>query len=82
MEVLFDKKAGYFKETKADNVMEKVDEQGKIIGFSILNFNAVRHGKPISVSLKGWTSFYLLLPFGELSINNRRPVGFKISQQR
>ncbi len=37
MEVLFDKKAGYF----------------KIIGFSILNFNAVRHGKPISVSLKG-----------------------------
>ena len=52
MEVLFEKKAGHFKETNADNVMEKVDEQGKIIGFSILNFNAVRQGKPISVSLK------------------------------
>lgn len=52
MEVLLEKKAGYFKETNADNVMEKVDEQGKILGFSILNFNAIRQGKPISVSLK------------------------------
>ena len=52
MEVLFEKKAGHFKETTSDNVMEKVDEKGKIIGFSILNFSAVKQGKPISVSLK------------------------------
>jgi uncharacterized protein YuzE len=53
MEVLFEKKAGYFKETAADNAMEKVDEQGKVIGFSILNFSDVKQGRPISVSLKG-----------------------------
>ena len=52
MEVLFEKKAGHFKETTADNVMEKVDEHGKIIGFSILNFSEVKQGKPIYVSLK------------------------------
>jgi uncharacterized protein YuzE len=52
MEVLFEKKTGFFKETAEDRVMEKVDEQGKIIGFSILNFSEVKKGKPLSVSLK------------------------------
>ncbi len=52
MEVLFEKKAGIFKETVEDNVMEKVDDQGKIIGFSILNFSNVKKGKPLSVSLR------------------------------
>lgn len=52
LEVLFEKKAGYFKETENDKVMEKVDELGNIIGFSILNFNLVKQGKPISISLK------------------------------
>ena len=36
LEVLFERKAGYFKETPNDAVMEKVDEEGNIIGFSIL----------------------------------------------
>ena len=52
MEVLFEKKAGVFKETLEDSVMEKVDDDGKVIGFSILNFSNIKKGKPLSVSLK------------------------------
>ena len=33
LEVLFDRKEGYFRETDNDAVMEKVDNQGNIIGF-------------------------------------------------
>lgn len=51
LEVLFEKKAGYFKETQNDAVMEKVDEDGNIIGFSILKVSALNE-KPISISLE------------------------------
>ena len=30
LEVLFERKKGYFKETKNDAVMEKVDEEGNV----------------------------------------------------
>ncbi|KGA93687.1 hypothetical protein LptCag_1397 [Leptospirillum ferriphilum] len=36
LEVLFEKKEGYFRETSDDRVMEKVDMQGHVIGFSVL----------------------------------------------
>ncbi len=52
LEVLFEKKAGYFKETENDDVMEKVDTEGNIIGFSILEVSALKEKKPLSVSLK------------------------------
>jgi uncharacterized protein YuzE len=52
LEVLFDRKAGYFKETENDAVMEKVDKEGNIIGFSILKVSALKEKKPISISLK------------------------------
>jgi len=52
LEVLFDKKAGYFKETDNDAVMEKVDAEGNIIGFSILKVSALKQQKPISIDLK------------------------------
>ena len=51
LEVLFERKAGYFKETQNDAVMEKVDEEGNIIGFSILNVSALKE-KPLSISLE------------------------------
>ncbi|RCV65587.1 putative protein YuzE [Methanophagales archaeon] len=51
LEVLFERKAGYFKETENDAVMEKVDENGNIIGFSILNVSALKE-KPLSIDLK------------------------------
>jgi uncharacterized protein YuzE len=51
LEVLFERKAGYFRETENDAVMEKVDEEGNIIGFSILKVSALKEEKPLSVSL-------------------------------
>ena len=53
LEVIFEKKAGYFRETENDAVMEKVDEAGNIIGFSISKISSMKGQKPLSVSLKG-----------------------------
>ena len=52
LEVIFDRKPGYFRETENDAVMGKVDEEGNIIGFSILKVSALKEKKPLSVSLK------------------------------
>lgn len=51
LEVIFEKKEGYFKETDNDAVMEKVDNQGNILGFSILKVSELNK-IPLSVSLK------------------------------
>ncbi len=52
LEVLFERKTGYFRETENDAVMEKVDEEGNVIGFSILKVSALKEREPISVSLR------------------------------
>jgi uncharacterized protein YuzE len=52
LEVLFEIRKGYFKETENDAVMKKVDEEGNIIGFSILKVSALKDHEPISISLK------------------------------
>ena len=52
LEVIFERKAGYFRETENDAVMEKVDEEGNILGFSILKVSALKERKPIFVSLR------------------------------
>jgi uncharacterized protein YuzE len=52
LEVIFERKAGYFRETENDTVMEKVDEEGNIIGFSILKVSAMKERKPVSVCLR------------------------------
>lgn len=51
LEVIFEQKVGYFKETENDAIMEKVDEEGNIIGFSILKVSALKEQKPLSVAL-------------------------------
>jgi uncharacterized protein YuzE len=51
LEVIFERKVGYFRETRNDAVMEKVDEEGNILGFSILKLSALKEREPISVSL-------------------------------
>jgi len=40
LEVIFDQKPGYFRETVNDQVMEKVDDAGNILGFSVLKVSA------------------------------------------
>ena len=42
LEVTFKRKEGYFRETKSDQVMEKVDMQGNVIGFSILKVSSLK----------------------------------------
>ena len=50
LEVIFEQKVGYFRETESDQVMEKVDEEGNILGFSVLRVSAMRE-KPLDVAL-------------------------------
>jgi len=50
LEVIFDMKPGYFRETPNDHVMEKVDEEGNILGFSVLRVSALKE-KPLEVAL-------------------------------
>ena len=52
LEVLFEKKEGYFRETDNDAVMEKVDQDGRVIGFSILNVSQTQSEAPVSVTLR------------------------------
>lgn len=50
MEVLFEKRVGYFRDTEDDRIMEKVDAEGNVLGFSILKVSSLK-GKPIEVLL-------------------------------
>jgi hypothetical protein len=50
LEVLFERKAGYFRETSSDRVMEKVDSDGNVIGFSVLKVSALKD-RPLDVTL-------------------------------
>jgi len=50
LEVTFDEKAGYFRETASDQVMEKVDAEGNVLGFSVLKVSSIK-GRPLEVVL-------------------------------
>ena len=50
LEVMFEQKEGYFRETENDRVMEKVDPHGKILGFSVLKVSKLKT-KPLEVAL-------------------------------
>jgi len=53
LEVRFSEAAGYEKKTTHDAVMERVDAQGKIIGFSILGVSQHRKARPLEAELVG-----------------------------
>ena len=50
LEVIFEQRDGYFRETDDDRVMEKIDDQGRILGFSILGVKSLS-GSPLEVTL-------------------------------
>jgi uncharacterized protein YuzE len=50
LEVIFDQREGYFRETASDQVMEKVDNQGNVLGFSVLKVSALQKS-PLELSL-------------------------------
>ena len=51
LEVRFKDVPGYMKETAHDAVMERVDGQGRVIGFSILGVSRFKKGKPLEAEL-------------------------------
>ena len=51
LEVRFSDAAGYEKETKYDAVMERVDAQGQIIGFSVMGVSRFKKDKPLEAEL-------------------------------
>ena len=50
LEVIFEQKAGHFRETSDDQVMKKVDSGGRVIGFNVLRVSALKN-RPIAVKL-------------------------------
>jgi uncharacterized protein YuzE len=50
LEVLFDQRPGYFRETANDQVLEKVDTQGNVLGFSVQRVSAIRT-QPLDIDL-------------------------------
>jgi hypothetical protein len=52
LEVLFSDALGIMRETDDDAVMERIDEQGRLIGFSILNVSRLaRQQRPLQATL-------------------------------
>lgn len=51
LEVRFSEAAGHMAETNHDAVMERLDEQGHVIGFSIMGVSQFRKEKPLEADL-------------------------------
>ena len=51
LEVRFSDAAGCEKETKHDAVMERVDAQGQVIGFSVMGVSKFKKGAPLEADL-------------------------------
>jgi hypothetical protein len=51
LEVRFSDAAGYEKETGHHAVMERVDKEGHVIGFSILGVSRFKKDKPLEADL-------------------------------
>jgi uncharacterized protein YuzE len=51
LEVIFSEAPGYMRETENDAVMERVDAEGKLLGFSILAVSQLAKSKPLIAEL-------------------------------
>jgi uncharacterized protein YuzE len=51
LEVQFSSEAGYQKETAHDAVMERVNADGKVIGFTVLGVSKFTKDKPLDAEL-------------------------------
>ena len=51
LEVTFEQKHGYSRPTENDQVMERVDEDGNVIGFSVLRVSSLKK-VPLEVALR------------------------------
>ena len=53
LEVTFSDGPGYMRPTRSDAVMKRVDEQGRIIGFSVFGVSRFRKDHPLEADLAG-----------------------------
>jgi Protein of unknown function (DUF2283) len=51
LEVRFSDAAGYERETNHEAVMERVDAQGRVIGFSVMGVSKFKKGNPLDADL-------------------------------
>jgi len=51
LEVVFQEAPGYMRETENDAIMERVDEEGNLLGFSILAVSQLAKSKPLVAEL-------------------------------
>jgi uncharacterized protein YuzE len=51
LEVQFEEKAGYMRETNNDAVMERVDHEGKVLGFTVMGVSRLSKEKPLVADL-------------------------------
>ena len=51
LEVRFSDAAGYEKETQHDAVMERLDAQGRVIGFSVMGVSKFKKDNPLEADL-------------------------------
>jgi hypothetical protein len=51
LEVQFSDAAGHLHETQHEAVMERVDQHGRVIGFSVLGVSRFKKGKPLEAEL-------------------------------
>jgi uncharacterized protein YuzE len=51
LEVLFSEAPGYMRETNDDALLERVDENGQVIGFSIMNVSRLPQNRPLMAEL-------------------------------
>ena len=51
LEVRFSDAPGYEKETQHDAVMERLDAQGRVIGFSVMGVSKFKKDKPLEADL-------------------------------
>lgn len=50
LEVTFEQKPGFFRETANDQVMEKVDQDGNVLGFSVMRVSSLTN-RPLEFAL-------------------------------
>ncbi|MCW5549729.1 MAG: DUF2283 domain-containing protein [Opitutaceae bacterium] len=51
LEVRFSDKAGYLRETDHDAVMERVDEEGRVLGFTVMAVSKLDKDHPLVAQL-------------------------------
>ena len=51
LEVTFTDESGYMRPTNSDAIMKRVDEQGRVIGFSVFGVSRFRNDRPLEADL-------------------------------